>query len=485
MALLHAAVSLRMSEGFRFFIGAVHVQHGLRGEASLQDECCVRDACRLLRVPLYVYDADLSGAMETPGIETAARRERQRIFADCSKRFGAEGVLLAHHGDDQAETVLMHLWRGAGSDGLSGMAESSPFSPCFSGAFPRIRPKLPAGIRFVFSGRLKPAKRLRHPCRLLRPFLSIPKAELLSALQLSGIHWQTDESNSSPVTPRNVLRNRLMPMIEALYPEAGKHVANAACLVREDAEALNRWAEQVYNNSLLDAAPFFALRTGTLLTLPKAIQSRVLRLFVRDSWKLRGVCPQEEHLSREQTEALITLLQGDPGNDLPLPCGLIAHRRVQFLHMTDEHEKALNPPRSFRPVTLAAWLSEGIPAEKEIGGYRFRLSAPGSGYKNPKNARALCLSESLLNEELLFRLPSAEDRFRLFGSPGHKPLRRFFTDRKIEPLLRSCIPVLSSGSTVLWICGIAAAEETRLNGDGVLLIEVIPPCEEELFSPTI
>ena len=125
VVLLHALCRLRAEVGFR--LEASHVQHGLRGEASLEDEHFVRALCADLDVPLHVEDAGLSGGMDAPGVEARARESRRAIFARQMDALSMDAVLVAHHRDDQAETVLMRLLRGAGADGLSGMQERVAF----------------------------------------------------------------------------------------------------------------------------------------------------------------------------------------------------------------------------------------------------------------------------------------------------------------------------------------------------------------------
>lgn len=173
VALLRALCLLRYDVGFT--LKAVHVQHGLRGEASLQDEAYVRKICEDWNVPLIVRKADLCGSMDTPGMETLAREARYRIFAQ--ELAGADALLLAHHRDDQAETVLMHLLRGSGLEGLCGMKPAT-----------------------AFGGGL-----------LVRPFLNVAKSVLMDWLHSQNITWRTDESNTRSCTLRNALRLNILP----------------------------------------------------------------------------------------------------------------------------------------------------------------------------------------------------------------------------------------------------------------------------------
>ena len=149
---------------------AAHVEHGIRGAESLADAEYCRALCRRLGVPLRIAHVDVPAlARETgEGIETAARRARYDALRKIRLETGAEWIALAHHMDDQAETVLMHLLRGSGPDGAGGMDERSG--------------------------------------DLYRPLLSTPRRALEQFLRERGVAWRTDRTNLSPDTPRNALR---------------------------------------------------------------------------------------------------------------------------------------------------------------------------------------------------------------------------------------------------------------------------------------
>ena len=187
MALLAALHHLRQEAGFA--LHACHVQHGLRGDDSLEDERFVRGFCQSMGVPLTVHIADLGGDLRLPGMETRARECRYAFFADEMRRLSANALLLAHHQDDQTETLLMHLLRGAGTNGLAGMRPAAPFA---------------CGL-------------------LLRPFLSLSKADLLAALTRWNISYREDASNQETLTLRNALRLQVLPLLEQCFRELGDY----------------------------------------------------------------------------------------------------------------------------------------------------------------------------------------------------------------------------------------------------------------------
>ncbi|BCX88369.1 tRNA(Ile)-lysidine synthase [Methylomarinovum tepidoasis] len=186
--LLHLCAELRPETGLVF--AAVHVNHRLHPDADLWQAHC-RTVCEHLAMPFQAAVVDARPAAgESP--EEAARRARYRAFT-ATLQVG-EALLLAQHQDDQAETVLLQLLRGAGPAGLAGMPASAP---------------LGAG-------------------RLLRPFLDIPRRTLQDHAQAQGLNWIDDPSNADTRYDRNFLRHRVMPLLRRRWPACARTLARSA-----------------------------------------------------------------------------------------------------------------------------------------------------------------------------------------------------------------------------------------------------------------
>ena len=242
VALLH----LLVAGGFRNLV-VCHLNHTLRGRASTGDAQFVSRLAGKLAVPCVVARADVRGRMAARGesLETAARHARFNFFGDCARKFHCRRILLAHHADDQAETVLWNLLRG--SHGLKGMREMQPL---------QTKPGL----------------------ELIRPLLGIRRTELVAWLKSQGHRWREDASNAEPIAIRNRLRNEALPLLAEI---AGRDPALA--LVRgaaetEELEALETWAlEQA---KVLD--PQGRLHLPVFRALPVALQRIALRRFLQD-----------------------------------------------------------------------------------------------------------------------------------------------------------------------------------------------------------
>jgi len=198
---LHAANSAK-HDALGVGISAVHINHHLRGKESNADQNFVEDLCIGLDIPLHLHHADIPERITTTseGIEEAARNARYDFFSTLLNSGHADAVLTAHTLDDQAETVLMKLLRGAWTEGLSA-----------------IHPVLaqPKG-------------------KILRPFLQTRRAEIESFLKSSNQPWREDSTNTDTAFTRNRIRHELLPQLRTFNPNIDQTLANLAELAREE-----------------------------------------------------------------------------------------------------------------------------------------------------------------------------------------------------------------------------------------------------------
>ena len=267
VALLLALHSVSAKEDIR--VSAVYINHGLRSAASSEEDFC-RDLCARLHVPFHARKIKVG---QEGSLENAARTARYAALYRLLEEQGGGVIALAHHMDDQAETVLLHLFYGSGSDGLGGMMEFRP--------------------------------------PLWRPLLHVRKSSVRTALLQISQNWMEDESNRDLRFTRNYLRNRVMPVVEVGFPKAVIAVDRAAKIIRDENDFLKMqadgWLAQ-YSGSgkwkFLMAAPFLAIHP--------ALQRRILREYAYRS----GV-----QLDFETTEVLRGLQFSSAGTVCNLPGG--------------------------------------------------------------------------------------------------------------------------------------------------------------------
>jgi tRNA(Ile)-lysidine synthase len=267
LLLLHAANALPR-HGLGVGLSAVHVHHGLRGEEADADLAFVEALCLRLAVPLHVHHASVpermaasrAGAGKNEGCEEAARAIRYELFASLIAQGHADSVLTAHTLDDQAETVLMKLLRGAWTEGLSGIHPvvrmqgtgiSHPSEPRPLAGDPDSHPSEPRPLAGdPDSHPSEPRPLAGDPDReqgtaggqIVRPLLAVRRAELEDFLRARNQPWRTDSSNSDEAFTRNRVRHQLLPILREYNPSLDQTLANLAELARED-EA--RWQAEL------------------------------------------------------------------------------------------------------------------------------------------------------------------------------------------------------------------------------------------------
>ena len=244
VALLH----LLVAEGFGNLV-VCHLDHGLRGRASTDDAKFVRRLAENLGIICELGKVDVALRMAERGesLETSARHARHDFFGECGRKYDCLRVLLAHHADDQAETVLWNLLRG--SHGLKGMQAAR---------------NITTGSGIVLE--------------LIRPLLGLRHAELIGWLREKKHRWREDASNAQPIAVRNRFRNEVLPLLtdisnREVVPALVRGAADA-----EDMTELVKWA--LKQAHVLD--PQGRLHLPTLRCLPAALQQAALWKFLLD-----------------------------------------------------------------------------------------------------------------------------------------------------------------------------------------------------------
>ena len=296
-------------------VTAAHFEHGIRGEESLRDLRFVEGWCRERGVVCLTGRGDAPAYAEEHGmsLEQAARELRYAFLERCADEIGAERILTAHNLDDNAETLLFNLARGAGTAGLGGI----------------------------------PARR----GRILRPLLHVSRAEIEAWLLERGVPHVEDSTNREDRFARNLIRHQVMPVMRKLNPRFPETAARTAALADRDEAYLQSLAEDfLRREGLEDSIALSALRA-----LHPALASRVIRA------RLPG-------LSAGHTEAALALLSGDGPAALDLPGGTLRREQGRLFF-----GKRVFSPLPARPLADGMVLSleeAGLTLRVEVTEYR-------------------------------------------------------------------------------------------------------------------
>ena len=297
VCLLHEA-----REKYAFTLSAAHFNHHIRGKDADEDAAFCRRLCRKLNIPFFEGDGDVpaEAARLHMGMETAAREMRYRFLYKIMREHDFDLLVTAHHMDDQAETVLMHLLRGTGPEGISGME--------------------------VFSG------------EIYRPLLKISKAELTDYLMRKGMNWREDITNSHADNPRNALRLNVLPEIEKSYPKAAEAICRYGELARLESDYMQRQT-QLFAQERLTILP-----DGHRISLEGGYEEALLRRLIRQicgsgllSKKLeeimllagekRGKTEISKEIYAEKTPSALYFLQKERKKSADVPLALPGETR--------------------------------------------------------------------------------------------------------------------------------------------------------------
>jgi len=390
------SILLELAPALKFSLRAVHVNHGISPNAARWAEFC-GGLCTRLGVPLQLESVDISPHRHL-GLEGAARRSRHEAFA----RVDADFVVLAQHSDDQAETLLLRLLRGAGLRGLAAMS----------------------ALRSI------PGMR----ARLLRPLLAVSRAEIETHARLRGLEWVEDESNADTIRRRNFLRRDVFPLLERQFPGARATVARAAAHLAEARELLDEMARADFER----CAGAEGVNVAGLRSLGEARAKNLLRYWCETK--------NIEPLSAARTGELLRQLsesRPDARIGLAVPgWTFLRYRERLYLRHASE--------------TIGRNLCEVWDGANALP----MLSLGGVLKFKPEEGRGLSLAK-LRAGRVTVRLRQGGERLRLDARRPRRTLKNLFQERGVPPWRRDRLPLVYCGDELVSVPGIGDACEFR------------------------
>ncbi len=408
MALLHGLWRLASEGGWQ--VAAVHVDHQLR-ETSILDAEYVQARCHEWKIPLEIYSIDVPNALQEAGgnLQATARKLRYEAFRDAAEKFKAQKIALAHHADDQVETMLMRLIRGTGVGGLTGI----------------------------------PLRRPLYEREVIRPLLEVTRKEIESYCSSQGLDAREDESNRSLRYTRNRIRLELVPELESYNPQFKQMMLNLAQVISDEEEVWAALVEETASHVIKEqGTKEVKLDLRKLSSSAVALQRRVIKLI------LSCLGQHEADFSLDTVEQIRSLaLQEAPSGSLDLPGGFVAVREYNVLHLFQR--ELLKEKVSFS--TLIAQ----VPGETYLPDGRClvaQISPTSQAFD--RLATTAVFDADLLTEPLLIRTRQPGDRMQPMGLNGSKKVKEIFIDRKVPRRLRDHIPLIVHGSQIIWIPGV-------------------------------
>jgi tRNA(Ile)-lysidine synthase len=430
VALLRVLREIAADDSFEL-AGAAHLNHQLRGDAADQDEEFCRRLAAELSLPIDIERIDVAALAKAAdmSVEQAAHDARHAFFDRALARMNASAVAVAHTQDDQAETFLLRLLRGAGPRGLGGM-------------HPRSGP-------------------------VIRPFIETPRQAIRDFLRETQSWYREDASNADLGIPRNRIRHELIPFLEARFAHNVVEVLDRqAAIAREDAQYLEEASAAVIEALVARKSDSIAISIRELLALPPAIARRVIRA-------AQQMAAGGKFIGFDATDAVLMLAVSNSPGPLDLP-GHRVNRVGETLVLT--HRAGRRPQRAASKLRSSE------------GGFSYELAVPGQ-VRVPEAACAIVAEAQTVSPDApagtRWRLTSRGDQvvvegagiqgplvvrnrrpgdiFRPLGLRGRKKLQDFFVDAKVGRSERDAVPlVVDSTGQIVWVAGLSVAEEFRV-----------------------
>jgi len=400
----------------------------LRGAESDGDESFVKTFCRERQLSLVIHRPILVKRRQRSSLQAAARDARYDFMKQLAHEVGAEHIAVGHTANDQAETVLMWLLRGAGMAGLAGM----PYA---------------------------------REDRIIRPLLAATREEVLAYLNREGLTYRRDSSNEKALYHRNRIRKELLPVITRLAPAVVRVLQRQADLFREDEQYLTGVTNELVRALVShDSRGMQRVDRQAFIELPVALQRRlvreVLRIYddmgrassVRAVESVRRVCLKGRSGARLSLKQALVIL--DQGSVRFSPT--IEKDHGQKTDSGQGKREALPLPV---PSTVY-WAGTNQQIQVQL---MTRRAAEETG-RAPSQGLVL-FDADRVSEPLLVRAWQAGDRFSPYGMKGKtKKLQDFFTDRKVARQERGKVPLLVAPEGILWVVGMRQDERFVVRG---------------------
>ena len=399
---------------FPVHLVAAHLNHCLRGVDSDADEQFCRELAARYDIPFESRRVDVKAvaAKDSLNLEDAGRRARIVFFDDLAVRWQAAAVVLAHHADDQAETVLMRLLRGSGMTGLAGIPWSN-------------------GRGYV------------------RPLLEITRIEIEAYLAERHLNWREDTSNRDITFLRNRIRHELLPLLERYNPAVRKTLATTAGILSEEDALLRAQTRQAAEHVCLFSEVTATCNISLLQSYPIALQRRLIRLM------LSRLVGNLEHVTHRHLENILQMSRAvRPNLRTNLPQGLVAVKEYDRLVIKALDKTTLEAPEITIPGPGSYRLPDGNLLRIEIslppvdpGGNPATVYFDGERMPFPWHVRTFCPG----------------DRIQPLGMSGRKKVKDIFIDEKIPLARRALTPLLFCGSELIWIVGLRTSQLARVD----------------------
>lgn len=403
-----------------------HLNHELRGAESQADAEFVAALADRLGVPATVESHNVTAYQQEKhlSLEEAAREVRYRFFAELAVKLGAAKVAVGHTANDQVETVLMHLIRGSGTKGLTGLQPET-------------------------------ALKFGDDClTVIRPILVLSREETEACCRGHNLAWRVDSTNRLPETLRNRIRLELLPVFRKYNQEIDRAIIRTADIARDDIAFIDRETAEVWGEIAKQVNDSILLNKAKLLALPKALRRSLLR------YAIGTLTGDLRNIELAHIEDIMSILDKGAGKNIILPDSLIFSTGYEQFTLKKGQETSITsmPLKGEYPIN--------IPGETVIPGWRIEASIADrdkTGCLCPDEGKLTAFLDCVrTGANLVVRGRKRGDRFQPLGMGEMKKVGEFMIDNKVPRAERPCIPVVASNRQLVWLVGVRIDDRVKV-----------------------
>ena len=433
-------LELRKKIGFDLI--AVHVHHGLRGEAADQDQQFVEALCEQHRIPLEIFRVNLESIAKKrkQSLEEAGRMVRREAFDSVCKKYGGNKIALAHHQNDNAETLLWNLSRGTGLDGLGGIR--------------------PVNGKFI------------------RPLLCMNRKEIEEYLAKRKQSYCIDETNAGTDYTRNKLRHLVLPILEEQVNSAAvRHMNETMEQIWELQEYMQEQVEAAYQECVqehFEKACWIQIQQKSFETFPELIKKMVIRK------GMEQVGGKKRDLSHKHVDVMMELMNKQVGRTLDLPYEMHAKRNYEGIRLEKQRTYSFGEEKKAE-IMQECMVELNIPGETILADRNLKLRC--KILEKPKNLSIKDIPQKIytkwfdygiIKSSLYIRTRQAGDTIVIDEKGHQKKLKNWFVDEKIPKEVRDSQLLLAENNEILWVLGhrMSQAYQVKQSTKWILQIEV-------------
>ncbi len=445
-------VLLALQNTFDVRIGVGHLDHGLRASAAARDAAFVSSLGKKMGLPTHVAAADIQGLHQKQkgSLEALGRKARYHFFSRMARKFGYNKIALGHHAGDNAELILMNLFRGSGPLGLSGI--------------PPIREN-----------------------RYIRPLIEQPRKHIMKYLQDIQAAFVQDATNNDLRFLRNRIRHELIPGLKHRYnPNLEETLNRTAAIFRDEEDWLNQYSDRIFNTLANGNATGLRMPVSKFLKNHAAIQRRTIRTAIG---QIKG---NLKSITLQHIDAVLDLCRdGTAGQQLHLPGRVLVRKQSHDQLLISKQPSPAAPLAGYHPAGTTPIYTVPVPHPgsgtqtvrvKELGISLVLNAMPiepqqealtpwvlpwGGGLQAMDNMTSAGQQTAFFDMDkltfpMLLRNALPGDRFMPMGMQGTQKVKNFFINNKIPREIRRKTPVLVSKNAIVWIVGHRIDERAKI-----------------------